>query len=181
MLLSWLPGVKTIAELYSGIHRSVTQGPESAAGFFSPLNDLLVSPSFALIFLQKWWGERTKQLINMLMMQGHPTNTAIENPFLPTPPKSMVCSSSRCWDATKSSLGCLIFVLSPANKVMELKLFCIQCQDTQRYWPSSTGRSRPACEERKFHQPWKGAVTHSRLNPCYPTLWMITREWSLSC
>ena len=36
MLLSWLPGVKTIAELYSGIHRSDTQGPESAAGFFLP-------------------------------------------------------------------------------------------------------------------------------------------------
>jgi len=66
----------------------------------------------------------------------------------------MDCSSSRCWDATKSSLGCLISVLSPADKVMELKLFCIQCQDTQRYAPSSTGRSRPACEDRKFDQPW---------------------------
>lgn len=58
---------------------------------------------------------------------------------------------------------------------MELKLFCIQCQDTRTHCPTSFGSS-PSLSGAvcRCDQPWKGAVTHTRLNLCYPTLWMIT-------
>ena len=65
-----------------------------------------VIASFALLFMQRWWGERTKQLINMTAMQGYPTMHS--NQLLPAPPRSMVCSSSRFLWATKSSLSWLI-------------------------------------------------------------------------
>ena len=62
---------------------------------------------------------------------------------------------------------------------MELKLFCIQCQDTRTHCPTSFGSS-PSLSGAvcRCDQPWKGAVTHTRLNLCYPTLWMITIECS---